>query len=446
MGKMQYFMGNGPASRSLRPVLLAGLVLILAASSCRALAPLTAGEATPIFPEGGGQPGPSAAAPTPILTPVLENTPAAGGGQSSPCVTAGDPAPPPDLNFDRAPLALLGYLNAGASSQDLIQALDAAAIGNRPDSLLVGDMTGDGLNELAVSIFNPASSRLPPEGVLLIYLCREGGYELGLRRPSGGGPHLWFMADMNADGGVELVVGDATCGAHTCFEEVRILAWDGEAFVDRMAGETGELPYPTVELQDPEADGLIELAVTGTGAGSVGAGPQRSVTWVFAYNPESGFWEKAEEIPAEALFRIHALYDADRAAQEGEFRQAIALYERVIGDATLQDWQDPQAERDSLAAYARYRLVVLYSLEGTQEFARAAYDELAQAYPAGAPQRAYVELARAFLDAFASGGIEAGCEAARSFARDNAPAVLEPISNFGYSNREYTEEDICHWR
>lgn len=437
-------MGNGPSFRRIRAFLLAGLALVLALSACRALSAPTGGDDLSISSETE----PTALTPTLIPTPVIEDTPAAGGGlleQGLPCVAPGDPAPPLDLTFESAPLDLLGYLNAGATTQDLIQALDAAVIGNRPDPLLVGDMTGDGLNELAVSIFNPLSSRMPPEGMLLIYRCLDGGYELALRRPSEGGPHLWFMADMNGDRGVELVVGDAVCGAHTCFEDVSILSWDGEGFVDRMAGETGELPYPTVELRDPEGDGLLELAVTGTGSGSVGAGPQRSVTWVFAYNPESGLWEKAEEIPGEALFRIHALYDADRAAREGEIRQAIALYERVIGDAALQDWQDPQAERDSLAAYARYRLVVLYSLEGAEAFARAAFDELEQAFPAGNPRRAYVELARAFLDAYSEGGQAAGCEAARAYAREHAPAVLGPISNFGYTNREYTEEDICHW-
>ena len=44
-----------------------------------------------------------------------------------------------------------------------------------------------------------------------------------------------------------------------------------------------------------------------------------------------------------------------------------ALYLRVINDATLLDWADPPIEQANLGAYARFKLVVLYTQTGRQK-------------------------------------------------------------------------------
>jgi hypothetical protein len=54
-------------------------------------------------------------------------------------------------------------------------------------------------------------------------------------------------------------------------------------------------------------------------------------------------------------FRIRALHDADAASKKGDYETALALYERVINDETLDDWIEPDTERANLSAFAKYR-------------------------------------------------------------------------------------------
>ena len=51
------------------------------------------------------------------------------------------------------------------------------------------------------------------------------------------------------------------------------------------------------------------LEVVGSGYGSVGAGPQRGVTRVWAYQPGSGLWEQVDEIIGASDYRIHTIHD-----------------------------------------------------------------------------------------------------------------------------------------
>jgi hypothetical protein len=41
--------------------------------------------------------------------------------------------------------------------------------------------------------------------------------------------------------------------------DVRIYAWDGQGFSNRLNGTTTDLPYPDIRLVDPDGDRLFDL-------------------------------------------------------------------------------------------------------------------------------------------------------------------------------------------
>jgi hypothetical protein len=428
------------------------IIVVLLASvglACSLLAPSTSVSptsiptATPsaVSLEPSAPPKPSPTATLPQPSPTVTSSP-----DNPDCVTPQAQASLDDLTFGKAPEAILTYLNAGGTPDGLKQALNNAGIANQPVSVQTADMTGNGKNDWVVSIFDPGSQLIPPGGALLIYTCQGGGYELSLNQPTPqgkGGPHLWYLQDLDADGRADLVYSLATCGAHTCFEDVKILSWDSGNFRERLEGSSADLPYPRIEVRDPDGDGIFQLEVTGTGIGSVGAGPQREITWAWTYDPGTGMWDKTSESLGTSNYRIHILQDADTAARQGDYQNALVLYQRVVSDPTLQDWVDPEKEQAELGAYAHFKIMTLYLILGQDDFASTAFQEMKNAYPSNSLGYAYVELADAFRQAYMQGGIAAGCEAANSFAGSHTDQILLPLNSFGYGNPEYTPQDIC---
>jgi hypothetical protein len=350
--------------------------------------------------------------------------------------------------FGDYPRGILEYLNQGASPDALDEALTEAGVANVPLAVVPADLTGDGVQDVVVSIFNPRSEAIVPPGKALIYICEAGRYSLAYNEDSVrgfGSPHIWYVQDLDGDGAAEVVLSQATCGAHTCFDDLQVLGWDGQAFANRLEGETLDLPYPDVRVADPDGDGVYDLAVLAGGIASAGAGPQREVTRNWTLDPASGRWVPGPDTLGTSNFRIHILHDAETAVREGDLEGALALYQRVVTDPTLDEWVDVENERANLSAYARFKLIVVYMLKDQTEFAGIVLNELQAAYPEGSQQHAYVRLAEAFWDGWESGGIPAGCAAAAAYAEEHAEAVLAPLgpAAFGYANLEVSPADIC---
>ena len=238
------------------------------------------------------------------------------------------------------------------------------------------------------------------------------------------------------------MLGCSTCGAHTCFEELEILSWNGESFDNRLVGESADLPSPLVAVNDSDGDGLFDLLVTGRGFGSVGAGPPRPITRLWSFNPDIGVWEVTGEFPGAAEFRIHVIHDADTASRNGDYATAQLLYQQALENAALQNWEihDPA----ELLAYARFKLVLLHMILGNSDAADARYQELVGSYAPSSPQFVFVEMSVLFRNGFFAGGASAGCEEVRIYIVQHSNSVL-PLLDYGYGNPEYTPQDICPW-
>ena len=350
--------------------------------------------------------------------------------------------------FDDYSVAILGFLNRGGTRENLDSQLYNAGVANQPVTVAFADMTGDSKDDIVVSIFNPQSTIISPGGTLMVFVCQNGQFTLALELKSEdffGAPGIRYLEDLDADNQSELISGSPTCGAHTCFEDVRLWVWTGAQFENQMIGNTIEIPYPDIRISDEDLDGYYQLELVSGGYGSAGAGVQRASSWVWRYDLDLRKWVSSGPELASSTYRIHVLHDADEAVRTGDYQTALVLYQRVIHDTTLSDWIDPEVERANLSAYAFYKTVVVYYALGNNEFAELKYDEMVGLIPVDSAAYAYVRLTDAFRDAYITEGLESGCAYAQDFARQEEDRILVPLgpTTFGYANPLITLADLC---
>ncbi len=90
-----------------------------------------------------------------------------------------------------------------------------------------------------------------------------------------------------------------------------------------------------------------------------------------------------------------------------------------------------------------FQVVLTYLRMNDEGDAGKAYGILQNQYPAGAVGRAYAVMAQAFWEAYgATGDVERGCQAARTYAEAHTDEVFTPLY-FGYANRTLTPDDLC---
>ena len=441
----------------LRMRVFLSILFLISTAACSGLGP-------PLAVQGQDQPEPSVqpsepASPTlpagqavPTDTPAPSPTPPIPTETAAPpnpiCVT---PQPHPDFqrgDFGQYSQASLAFLNSGATVEELSQALYDAGVANQPRTAAANDMTGDGQQDVVVSIYNPNSRRTPPSGTLLIFVCGSGSYNLAfqLAAPEDQGvPGIRFLQDLNADGKADLVTSQGTCGASTCFETVKILTWTGAGFENALEGSGADLPDPDIQIQDPQVNGIYQLVITAGGAGSVGAGPQRIVTRTWTYDPASQHWKPGPDELASSTYRIHVLQDADTAFKKGDYALAEALYGQVRDDQPpLADWMDPATEKANLGAYAAYKILVIKTLQKKSSQAQKDLASMNAGLAAKSPEQAYAEMAREYITAYAVDPSTA-CAIVKRYAASHAGRVLDPLGSkiFGYSNRDFQPEDMC---
>lgn len=176
-------------------------------------------------------------------------------------------------------------------------------------------------------------------------------------------------------------------------------------------------------------------------------------------------------------YRFQAVQDGDRALAAGDIDQALDFYRQVIYSDTLGWWSpdreqfiwdvydttftndptpDPPTldsnEYDNLAAYARFKLMVIYVSRGWHADAKIMFDYIQRLYPEDKVGHPYSELASIFWNDYESSrSIAAGCQAAIDFASLHNKEIIyyikggESITN----NRiNYADEPwyICPFR
>jgi hypothetical protein len=437
---------------------IAILLLALAILACNRSTPsATPAAALPTLPQQTPSARPtSSPTVTPTHTPAPFLLPATAAPASPTpvipraCPPTGNPAPPErPAAFGDFAGTLAAYLSAGESTQGLISLLrDWGAITDDVGDVKSLDLTGDMNAEIVVALVDPTleSGSLWPPGDVLIFQCQGGAVVPVYRGRDGISQELndlyypYFdlhkIEDVNDTGRADVVYVTSTCGAHTCFDQLYVVEWDGANFVNRVPDMT-EYPYPTFTV----GDGQIQ--VHAGGIASAGAGLQRSYDEVWEWDGRE-FTRTSETVgPPTAL--IHYVHDGDDALAQGDYAGAIEHYQGALNETSLPSGLPLESEERGTAvvrAYARFKLVVAFAATGDAGDARSQYDLLQAEHPPDTPGHAYTLLGQAFWDAFAAGATpRSACAAAVTLA-ESTPTLSEQLYA-GYANPTYEPADLC---
>jgi hypothetical protein len=364
----------------------------------------------------------------------------------------------------------LPYLNAGGDPAELPHVFAP-----------VVDVTGDGVPELFIQ----------SDG-LRILSCSEGIYQQMLYLPydrgAFQGPTLELMGDANSNGIPELIVSlfklNRGAGAYD------VLEWSPQGFRSLVLPPS-DLPfkpnYPYlwpglscdsgVSLRDIDNDGRQELVFcSGLPFWDVCADspPWRVKRDVYEIDAEGNYVPfSVTYSPPE--FRFEALQDGDRLTLYGDYEGALRMYQEAIFSDKLGWWStereeyycqrafqhapvskadidaaktrsgqvlspDP-SEYPTIAAYARFRIMLLHIVRGWLPEADTVYNTLVSQYPLGSPGSQFAEMATAFMDEYGqSGNTEFACRAA---VRSISPQDDATFRYLGYQYQRYRSDILC---
>jgi hypothetical protein len=380
--------------------------------------------------------------PSPTATVLASPSPTSTVRPTTVSLSSPTPVPLPLRLDDFANYAptIVEYLNDSNGDEDgLRAALESWGALREVTDLLRVDVDDDGVGELLMVITDPSAGYgINAPGDLLVVDRDDGHFSLAYSAAVDSpllDPVLMEVDDLNGDGHTELAYSSTSCGAHTCFTAVYVVA-SGSGTYEDLTGGGVEMAYVEPSFRDWDGDGIRELIMYGGTIGSVGAGPQRARTEVYGWDGADYVLMATEYDHSNFLyFRV---LDANRALLAGEYDKAVALYREAIDDPALDVWMD-ESEREELAAFSRYRLSLTYLILGQADRAQAARDELL----AQQPDNIYAQVVSVLWDAYLrDANLRTACEEVTAFAASN-PEAVEVLQDYGYANPTFTPEDVC---
>jgi hypothetical protein len=384
--------------------------------------------------------------------------------------------------------AILGFLNAGGTRRALmnylIQSDQIFAYSQR--SFLERDLTNDGVPELVLS-----------DGNIRIFACKDHRVYTAFEKEYvfDINPFLISVQDMNLDGIPELLIGRQDSVPVDKPVSLQILGWDGNQFEYLIAPPDLSMdcvrynPYGDIcaedgwivadgyngmgrdpwAVRDIDQNGTRELVIIdGVGHNYRGI-PMRARTTIFMWNGNSfTLFDHYLDPPS---YRFEALQDGDVATLKGKYDQALDFYQQVIFNDKLDWWTDEKFanlyyrddnarqniptptmtapdpnEYNNLAAYARYRIMLVDLLRGDTQAAQVVYETLQIKFPSGISGHDYAEMASVFWTEYQeTQNISQACKKTVGYADQHQEGILYYISHrFGGSQLpRYKTGDIC---
>ncbi|CAG0985453.1 MAG: hypothetical protein IAE83_07450 [Anaerolinea sp.] len=309
------------------------------------------------------------------------------------------------------------------------------------------DLTGDGVPEVVITLYDPSLfvEGRPSPGQILVYGCAQGGYRLlynTVYSPSAILPELRRVGDMNGDTRAELVYDQLVCTAVGCDQTVQVLSWSAALGVFKPLNEVPiNASGGKIGIVDADADGVLEISVTFDPAMTTTSGPTRRAIDYWDWDGVSYRLAVTEVSPP--VYRIHALHDADMLFAAADWEGAHLLYNQVRDGTKVQAWSLVPTEPIMLRAYAIWKKLLAYIMDGQRRSANTMLETLRKENPPGTPGEGYTLIAEAFINNYARTRDEVrACSAAKT-AAGTRPETLIALNSYGYANRTYSLEDLC---
>lgn len=307
--------------------------------------------------------------------------------------------------------------------------------------VMISDLTADGKADLIAAVVAPGSaSDLPASDVVV--LSGEDATPVLQTRVAG---KVSFLAarDINEDSQPDLVWLETACGVHTCFGTVSVASWTGSAFESWIEGKL-TMAAPEVRIDDVSPGQGDEIIVHGGVIGSIGAGPQRAWTEIWASIDGGPYAFQSRSFdPSPCLY--HAVLDGNYALLRGspdDLAEAVEHYRRALEDDSLTAcWVRPN-EVAELRSFAAFRLAMAYAYLGDTAQAQAAIERLQTDYP----DSVYAQIGDIWWTAYEpTGDMAAACAAVDAFVAepDPHPEAYEILSDYGYANPSFAAGDVC---
>jgi tetratricopeptide (TPR) repeat protein len=378
--------------------------------------------------------GQAAALPPPTATATPQPTPPA---QESPTPV---PLVERPEDFEQYADAIVTYLNDSQGDEDGLRTMIEKweALRHVTDLLRV-DVDDDGRGELVMVVVDPSPDYgVNLRGDVLVVDKDEQRYSLAYSAAGESlllDPALIEIDDLNGEGHTEIAFSSTSCGAHTCFTTVYIVASGTGQYQDLTSGGI-EMSYVEPSFVDWDGDGVRELIMYGGTIGSVGAGPQRERTEVYKWDGTA--YVLSETVYDYSNYLYFKVLDANQALLDANYEEAVALYREAIDNPNLDVWME-EGERVELAAFSRYRLTLTHLLLGEVASAEATRDELLGAQP----DSIYAQVVNVFWDAYErEADLKVACEQVGEFAIER-PETVEVLVDYGYGNPTFTPEEVC---
>lgn len=342
-----------------------------------------------------------------------------------------------------SPRSFQDFLNAGGSFVALQTGFNTLVQNKAElqDGRMVNvDLTGDGVTEIIISAI------LKKGSIWQILGCNSGRYEALSDSSDPDFRYLRFAVDLTGDRLPEIIGYRQTQPASTPLFEFFVQGWDGFQIVDliddsrftkvgdRLPGDFTDwnrtVANATITTRDINGDGLFEVVITGgliTPVPTCETRFERQFTEVWAWNGSS--FQLVERVYMSPIYRFQRAADGDLAFALNQLDAALKAYQDVLFDANLfrgdqylshleyckgigptLDRETVKNEREQLEAYARWRILLINALAGSQDAMQVVYETLQDKFPDGAPGNAYTVIASAFWEEYlTSQDVEAAC-------------------------------------
>lgn len=383
------------------------------------------------------------------------------------------PADPPRPEFvysysgDDNPIELveqtLEYVQA-YGPLPVIEALESRGL-KQDINYLYRDLTNDGVPEFGFGLC-----------AFRVLGCVDGSFERLYASTRDGhltAGEIVLVGDENKNGIPEVVLHTATYTMGV--RDYQMIEWDGSGFRQILDGISVEIGTD-IYYEDLDHDSFKEIIFyQGIPLPNTYMYPFPSRRVKDYYRWDGYLYTLYRRIFDPPVYCFQAVQDGDYLTTFQEYDAALTLYQDAVFSDLLKPWspelQDfendtflsssggyptpyppPAADPDeypNLAAYARYRIMLLHVARGYLPEAEIVYTTLQEKFPEGQPGHMFAELAQEFWEEYVlSQNMEQSCSAAIEYAEDHKDTIFYYISSdyHGWQSRNYEPEDICPFK